>query len=409
MRNYKKRPGIVYWCLSVLLVLPGLAAADIVTDWSLITTQAVVTKGGRAGAVDFAIVHAAMFDAVNAIGRRYEPYKIVPASPRIGASPEAAAAAAAHRALLTLFPEQAITLDAAYAASLATLPNDFSRARGIALGEEVAVAMVALRANDGRAAPAPVYVFGTGPGVYQATTPFPPNGQPVNTHASGIAPMVLASLGQFRAYGPPGLTSARYLRDLDEVRQYGSLTSTVRTEAQSEIGRFHTENPNQFWGRNLSNFVASRDLGTVRSARLMALFAFAQADAGNACFESKYTYSFWRPSTAIQQTDPSWLPFVNTPPHPEYPAAHGCIAGAVAETMEAFFGGPRVRFSFNSTVTGGTHDFDRPGALVAEICDARVYGGMHFRNSVQHGAALGRAVAHYITEHALLPNYGHNH
>ena len=153
MRNYKKRPGIVYWCLSVLLVLPGLAAADIVTDWSLITTQAVVTKGGRAGAVEFAIVHAAMFDAVNAIGRRYEPYKIVPASPRIGASPEAAAAAAAHRALLTLFPEQAITLDAAYAASLATLPNDFSRARGIALGEEVAVAMVALRANDGRAPP----------------------------------------------------------------------------------------------------------------------------------------------------------------------------------------------------------------------------------------------------------------
>jgi hypothetical protein len=388
--------GSLRWWLSMLLVLPGIASADIVTDWSLVATQA------RAGGVEFAIVHAAMFDAVNAIERRYAPYKIVPSSPRHGASPEAAAAAAAHRALVTLFPEQAVTLDATYATSLATLPNDAARAKGIALGEEVANAMVALRANDGRAASAPVYVFGSGPGVYQQTTPYPPSGQPVNTLLPNVTPLVIASASQFRAYGPPGLTSARYLRDLEEVRQYGSLGSTVRTDTQSEIGQFHTENPTQFWGRNLSNFVASRHLGTLKSARLMALFALAQADAVIACFDSKYVYSFWRPSTAIHESDPSWLPFVNTPPHPEYPAAHGCVGGAMARTMELFFNG-RVKFSFNSTVTGRIHDYDCPQDLVDEITDARVYGGMHFRSSVHHGVAVGRSVANWISRHALQP------
>ena len=408
-----KRLGLWSWSLSMLLALPGIAAADIVTDWSLITTQAIVTNGGRAGSVEFSIVHAAMFDSVNAIERRYTPYKIVPSSPRHGASPEAAAAAAAHRALVELFPGQAATLDAAYAASLASLPDTPARAKGIALGEEVAPAMVALRANDGRAAPAPVYVFGFGPGVYQQTTPYPPNGQPVNTHFPAVTPMVIPSPLQFRAYGPPGLTSARYTRDFDEVLKYGSLNSTVRTDAQSEIGRFHTENPNLFWGRNLSNFVASRNLNTVRSARLMALFAFAQVDAGIACFDSKYAYSFWRPSTAIHQADtdgnpattvdPAWVPLANTPPHPEYPAAHGCISGAMAETMDLFFGGERLKFSFNSTVTGMTHDYGSPEDLVDEIVNARVYGGMHFRGSVLQGAALGRAVGHWVFRHSLQP------
>lgn len=400
-------------CLAALIALPGVAAADIVTDWSLIATQAVVTKGGRAGSVDFAIVHAAMFDAVNAVERRYVTYKVDRAALGRGASPEAAAASAAHRTLVGLFPEQAVALDAAYASSLAALPDDARKARGIALGEDVATAMLVLRANDGRAAPAPVYAFGFGPGIYQQTTPFPPTGQPVNTFVPNITPMVLQSALQFRAYGPPGLTSALYTRDIEEVRELGSLNSTVRTETQSEIGRFHTENPNQFWGRNLSNFVASRNLGVAKSARLMTLFAFAQADASIACFDSKYVYSFWRPSTAIQQADtdgnpatqgdPAWLPFVNTPPHPEYPAAHGCVAGAVAQTMQTFFGAARVSFTFNSTVTGMTHAYQCPDDLVDEIVDARVYGGMHFRSSVHHGAALGRAVARWDAAHALQP------
>ncbi len=415
MKNEKKRFGRLMWLLSILFVLPGVAAADIVTDWSLITTQAVVTKGGRAGAVEFAIVHAAMFDAVNAFEHRYATYKVEPSSPTRGAMPEAAAAAAAHRVLVGLFPEQTANLDAAYAASLATLPDSPGRAKGIVLGEEVAVAMLALRANDGRNADVPAYVLGYGPGVYQQTTPYPPNGQPINTFLPGVTPMVIESVRQFRAYGPPGLTSARYTRDLEEVRAYGSLNSTVRTETQSEIGRFHTENPNQFWGRNLSNFVASRNMGTVKSARLMALFAFAQADASISCFDSKYVYNSWRPSTAIHQADtdgnpatqvdPAWVPYLNTPPHPEYPAAHGCVGGAIAETMEQFFGEQRVKFAFNSTVTGTVHNYGRTLDLVDEIANARVYGGMHLRGSVRHGAAMGRAVAKWVATHSLQPRY----
>ncbi len=413
MHDNKKASGVSKWWLSLLITLPGIPAADIVTDWSKIATQAIVTKAPRAGAVDFAIVHAAMFDAVNAIDHRYTTYKVDPLSPRSGASPEAAAAAAAHRALIGMYPEQAATLDAAYAASLAGLPDDDARAKGIVLGEEVPVAMLALRANDGRTLPVPVYTFGYGPGVYQQTTPFPPSGQPINTALSLVSPMVVPSVLVFRSYGPPGLTSARYTADLEEVRKFGALISTVRTEKQSEIARFHTENPNQFWGRNLSNFVASRNLETVKSARLMALFSFAQADAGIACFDTKYVYNFWRPSTAIQQADtdgnsataadPAWVPYQNTPPHPEYPAAHGCVAGAVAETMEAFFDNPRVRFEFNSTVTGMVHTFGGPAELVDEIANARVYGGMHFRNSVNHGTELGRSVAKWIGRNALRP------
>ena len=393
--------------------LPAAATADVVTDWSAIATTAVVTRGAPAGGVDFAIVHAAMYDAVNAIDGRHEPYLVNPAAETRGASPEAAAAAAAHRTLVGLFPAQQATLDTAYVASLATLPNGTAKTKGIVVGEEVATRILEVRTEDGRNAVVP-YVFGTGPGVYQRTpAPYPPNGQPVNTFLPQVTPMAMQSPWQFRSYGPPGIGSARYTRDLEEVRAYGSLTSTVRTEEQTEIARFHTENPNQFWGRNLSAFVASRNLGTARSARLLALLTFASADAQIACFDAKYAYNFWRPVTAIQQADtdgnpatqadPAWATIVPTPPHPEYPAAHGCVAGAVAQTLREYFGRKQIKFAFTSTVTGTTHYYDSTDDLVREIINARVYGGMHFRNSVMHGAALGNSVAKWTADHTLRP------
>ncbi|HEY6643381.1 vanadium-dependent haloperoxidase, partial [Povalibacter sp.] len=374
-----------------------------------VTTAAVVAGGPRASAVDFAIVHAAIYDAVNAIDGRHAVYKVDPAAPTAGASKEAAAAA--YRTLKGLFPAQAATFDVAYATSIASIPNGSSKSRGIAVGEEVAARMLELRSNDGRTAPAPVYQFGTGPGVYQATVPFPPAGQPINTWLPNVTPMVINAPWQFRAYGPPGLTSARYTKDLLETRAWGSSTSTLRSEAQSEIARFHTENPNQFWGRNFGAFVARRNLGTAGSARLMALLAFAQADAAIACFDSKYAYDFWRPSTAIQQADTdgnpqtspdaAWTSFVNTPPHPEYPAAHACLAGATAETIRAYFGTRHVKLAFDSTVTGMTHYYRTTDDLVGEIIDARVYGGMHYRLSGEAGAVLGRQVAKWIGHHSL--------
>ena len=215
-------------------------ATDIVTDWSAISTTTVVSSG--AGAVDFAIVHVAMFDAVNAIERRYETYKIDPGSHTHGASSEAAAAAAAYRTLVGLFPAQAPTLDAAYGVSLAEIPDGPAKARGVAVGEQVAAGMLKLRANDGRNADVR-YVFGSGPGVYQQTPPpYPPTG-PIGTFLPGVTPFAIRNAWQFRAYGPPDSTSERITRDIEEVHAFGSVASTVRSEMQSEIARFHSESP----------------------------------------------------------------------------------------------------------------------------------------------------------------------
>jgi len=321
-RQLAVRQGRGTLCSIMLMIVaaPGAADADIITDWNAIAASAVAARGPSASLVDLAIVHAAIYDSVNAIDLGHQVYKVEPGSPSDGASQEAAAAAAAHRTLVGLFPAQAATLDAAFATSLAAIADGPAKTRGIALGQEVAVGILALRADDGRNRVVP-YVFGTGPGVYQRTPPpYPPTGQPVLTFLPHVTPMVLQSPWQFRAYGPPGLGSAVYTRDLKEVRELGSLVSTVRTDAQTETARFHTENPTLFWNRNLGNLVASRNLGTARSARLMALLAFAQADSVIACFDSKYAYNFWRPHTAITQADtdgnpataadPVWLAIV---------------------------------------------------------------------------------------------------
>jgi hypothetical protein len=417
-RNYDmrfhRRRCLLIGAAALVGAVPMVSSADIVTDWSAIATTAVVKSG--AGAVDFAIVHVAVYDAVNAIERRYETYRIDPSSPTRGASSKAAAAAAAYYTLVGLFPDEAAALDAAYGASLESIPDGLAKTKGIAVGEEVAAGILQLRANDGRNVVVP-YVFGSGPGVYEQTPlPYPPTG-PIGTSLPGVTPLVMQSPWQFRAYGPPDLTSWRYTRDLEEVHAYGSVDSTVRSGVQGEIARFHTENPNQFWGRNLGAFVASLNLDTPKTARLMALLTVAAADATIACFDSKYTYNFWRPVTAIHQAgtddnpateaDPSWTTWLPTPPHPEYPAAHGCIGGAVAQTFRKFFGTRRIKFTFSSTVTGTTHVYNTTDDLTKEIVNARVHGGMHFRSSVNQGVAIGRVVAKYVADNAF-ESIGHH-
>jgi hypothetical protein len=386
-----------------LIAVTGVHAhADVVTDWSTIAYTTIVQSPG-AGAVHYAIAQTAVYDAVNAIDGKHAVYAVDPAADANGASHDAAAIAAAYHTLVALFPAHATNLANSYSISLAAVPDGGAKAKGVALGSEVASSMVALRANDGRNAVVP-YVFGSGPGVYQRTPPA--FGNPVATNSSGITPFSLLSTSQFRAYGPPDLTSAVYTRDLEETRAYGSLNSSVRTPEQTDLARFHTENPNQLWGRNITRLVREQNLGTAGSARLLAALAVAQADATLACFDSKYHFNFWRPVTAIAaadadgnpatEADPSWLPVVNTPPHPEYPAAHGCVSAAIGKTLEYFTGHKRLKFTMDSVVTGTTRTYHGAEDLVREIINARVYGGMHFRNSSEHGAALGRQVAKWV-------------
>jgi hypothetical protein len=400
-RRSAKRVAVVL-AAAFALTAPDVHS-EVVADWNL-TAQQVFTAKGAAANPHYAIVQTAVYDAVVAIEGGYQPYAIRPTAPTRGASGRAAAASAAYHTLLGLFPDQKPLLDSALATSLATVPDGAAEDKGVAVGAEVAAGILTLRANDGRYDVVP-YEFGSGPGVYQRTPPALAN--PINTNAPFVTPFALTRASQFRSYGPPDLTSARYAADLAEVRRMGVLEGSKRSPWQSEIARFHTENPNVFWIRNLRETFATFDMSLVERARLYALMNVAHADTVIACFDAKYYYNFWRPVTAIQAADTdgnpdtaadsSWMPFMNTPPHPEYPAAHGCVAGATAEILQRFFGTRNLGFTFTSTVPETVpHYYATTDALVKEIVDARVFGGMHYRNSGLDGVDLGRRVARWI-------------
>jgi hypothetical protein len=394
-------------CALALHALP--AKADVVGDWNTTATTVILNKGAQAS-IHLAMVHVAIYDAVNSVDRRYSIYAVTPATAG-GASKEAAAASAAYNLLRTLFPDQSAVLDPAFAASLAAVPDGAAETNGVAIGAEVAAGIVALRANDGRNAVVP-YVFGSGPGVYQATPPA--FASPVTPWVAKVTPFALQSPSQFRAYGPPDVTSAHYAADLNTVKSLGALNSTERTAQQTEIGRFHTENPTTFWTRNLREFAATRGLRVDESARLYAMLYVAFADSNIACWDSKFYFNFWRPVTAIPaagsdgnaatEADAGWTPLATTPPHPEYPAAHGCVTGAIAETLRQFFGTKHLNMTFTSTVPGSVpHFYETTDDLVKEVQVARVYGGMHYPTSTVHGAILGRQVGRYLAQHYFKP------
>lgn len=386
------------------------AGANAITDWNNITTDTVLgalpAERGNIS-IDFPMVNIAIFDAVNAIDRRYTTYVAQPTTHPQGASQEAAAVAAAYTVLRGNIPSRRAQLDASYANSLAALPAGEPRDRGIAVGTEVGTAVLAWRANDGRLSAVAPYIPGSAAGAYQLTPPA--FGPPVLTYLPGVRPFALLRASQFRAYGPPALGSERFARDFNETKRLGALDSTERTAAQTETARFNTENPTTYWARNLSNFVAGRSLAPTDQARVLAQLWVSFGDASIGCFESKYTYNFWRPVTAIQTslddgnpdttTDAAWTPLAATPPHPEYPAAHGCGNGAVAETIRRIFG-PRTHVIFTSTVPGSVpHEYFHTDAIVEDAINARVYGGMHFRTSVVQGARLGRQTAEWVSEY----------
>jgi hypothetical protein len=366
------------------------------------------TAGNTTGH-DLVTTHLAMYDAVMAVAGTHKPYAITPATSGVGLGAvgmNAAAVEAAYRVLKGLFPAGGAHYEAQYAADIAALPAGDARARGQAIGAEVAAGLLALRANDGRTTVLPPYVAGTLPGEFRGSSP-------VNRIAPYVKPFATLSHAQFRAPGPPALGSDTYAADVNEVKDVASAASTTRTPAQTELARFETENPSTYWDRNLRQFAtASSDLA--ENARLAAMLWTAHSDAVGGCFESKYHYNFWRPISAIQladtdgnpatQADPSWAPHVPTPNHPEYPAAHGCATGAVMETVRAFYGSKKVSFTFTSSVSGtAPRSYARTDDKIQEVTDARVWGGMHFRSSAEHGAELGKNVAKWVARHHFTP------
>jgi hypothetical protein len=377
---------------------------NAVSIWNEIAFK---TAGNVAGH-DLVTTHLAMYDAVIAIAGTHQPYAIRPTTSGAGGGEvamNAAAIEAAYRVLKGLFPAGGANYETPYTDGMAAIPESAAKSQGMAIGAEVAAGMLALRANDGRATVLPPYVPGTLPGEFRGS-------EPIGRINPYVKPFATISHSQFRAPAPPALNSSAYAIDLNEVQLMASATSTQRSEAQTETARFFSEPPNPYWARNLRQF-ATASPNLADNARLTAMIWTAYQDAISGCFESKYHYNFWRPTSAIRLADtdgnpatladPAWVPVVPTPNHPEYPAAHGCGGGAVAEALHSFYDTKKLVFDFTSTATGQTHHYNGTDELTRETIDARVWGGMHFRNSGERGVELGKAVSHWIANNFFKP------
>ncbi|HYT66490.1 MAG TPA: vanadium-dependent haloperoxidase [Vicinamibacterales bacterium] len=405
------RMGILVCCVCAPVLLraaPRDAALDtsdgnVITEWNAIAQYAIITVAKQPiqrSQLWMTLVHVAIYDAVSSITGEYEQFKVTPAQLR-PASRDAAAIAAAHGVLVRLLPDQQATFDAARARSLAAIRDGVKKDNGIAIGEEVASRL--LEIHDG-VIPTVTYTVGTGPGVWQPT---PPNLVPALLPGfAQVTPFALVSASQFRPGPPPSLTSSLWARDYNEVKVFGVKDGSLRTDEQTEIGRFYTEHAVAQYSRAFRGYATENSLDLQQSARFFAMVNTAILDSQIACWDAKFHYNFWRPVTAIQagdtddnpatDPDPAWMALAATPAHPEYPAAHGCWTSATATILEHFNATNAVHFVLDSAVTGTTHVFENTNDLRSEIINARVYGGMHFRNSVEVGARIGQQVADWV-------------
>ncbi len=391
---------------TTLLLAASLSAQNVVAQWNAIASTAIVTNAKEPPAssgVWFAYVHLAVFDAVNAIDHRFQPY-LFTANPPAGANKDAAAVAAAHRILVNYFPFQKMTLDTAYTASVAAISDTpVNISAGLAVGEASAKALIVGRANDGLLAKVQ-YTPPVGPGFWLPTPPA--FGPPVTPWLGQMVPFTMSGPAQFFPdEGPDALDSQQWIDDYNQVKTVGAINSTVRTPQQTEIGLFWTEHTGQQYARAFRNLAIQKGLETSDTARLMAMLWAGFADAGIGCWNAKFSFSFWRPVTAIQvgggnpalTADPNWLPLGTTPSHPEYPAAHGCVTGAVSTILAGSFG-PNLAFSVDSLVTNTTHNFTSTIDLVHEVENARIYAGFHYHHSVIQGRVLGLKVGHQLMQ-----------
>jgi PAP2 superfamily len=396
--------------IALLAVLPG-ARADVVLDWNLTTAQALHAAKAGSGLAHsrvYAMVHGAMFDAVNAVDRRYHHYAAdLEAVP--GASQDAAAAAAAHAVLTALYPQQQPTFDAALAASLAKLQDGPAKADGIALGKAAAEKMLALRRND-RMSEKVSYVAKAGPGAWQLAA----NTNPVGPQWGLVVPFVLKSARDFRFAGPPPLKSARYAQDFDEVKALGAKQSIQRTAEQAAIALLWEPTSPLTYNAVLRGMPELKQRSIVDQARVFALMNMAGSDALIVGWDAKYAIQFWRPDTAIRNADsdgndatsadPAWEALRSSmPAHPEYPSGHGVFTGAVEAVLRDFFGTDRVSITVSNPEAKITRKFESFSQISKSVEDARVWLGIHFRSTVVDSSEMGRRVAEYVLKNCMRP------
>ena len=394
------------------------STSNPVIQWNKTLLTIVRTPGAQSPTVhathSFALMHAAIYDAVNSIDRSHQPYLIMASAVSDHASRDAAAAAAAHEVLVTLYPTFQVTLDAQLSNSLAQVPDGPGKRAGVSVGRNVADYILAIRNADGSGAEPITYVFGTAPGDYQSTPPnFP--AQPVFTHWSHVTPFALEFASQFRPGPPPALTSEAYTDAFNEVKAVGVAHSTAATADQALTGLFWNGAIQNYWNEIAQTAAQSRQLTTTQSARLFALLNLTLADGVIAFYDAKYTYNFWRPVTAIRAADldanpetlrdPAWLPEAGkTAPDPSYPGAHAVISAGGAAVLKSYFRRSRMPFTVTSeSLPGVARSFETFMAAATEASLSRVYAGVHFRSDEVAGERLGRAVADFVLDHFLTP------
>jgi hypothetical protein len=397
---------------------PATTQPDQVLAWNQNLLALVTTTGAQPPTIHptrtLAITELAVFDAVNAVDQRDAPYLFRQRTPR-GTSANAAAASAAHTALLALLPTQASAINADFQTSLSQLGSAPDVHRGLRVGEQAANAILTARANDRATATPPVFVPQPGPGQYQLTPPaFAPAGF---TQTGHVTPFVLKSQSQFRPPAPPALTSARYADDFNEVKSLGELNSTTRSADQTAIGKFWGAAPiwivwNQIAEQAATAFHNSLD----QNARLFGVLNATLADSAIGLYDAKYTYDRWRPITAIEAIDqgnsltigdPFWVPLANTANDPSYPGAHATFSQAAATVLADFYGTDSFSFSLTNATVGITRSFESFSAAADEATASRIIAGQHFRYDEDAGQALGAQVGDFVFDHALLPQTGH--
>jgi hypothetical protein len=383
-----------------------------VTDWNITANQIVATAKlppPPAYRV-MAMVQTSVYEAVNTITARYPEERVkLAAAPH--ASIDAAVAAANRTVLAKLVPAQQARIDKDYHAALSKIPSGPAKAAGVAVGEKAAAAILALRANDGAAGPESYRPHST-PGQYV------PTAMPATPHWPQRKPWVLTSADQFRPGPPPGLQSERWARDYNEIRKLGAKNSTRRSNEQTTIARFwEATGPAIYFPVALSVAnMPGREI--TQNARLLASAGVAMDDALIAVMDAKYHYHFWRPVTAIRNgdadgnnatdRDASWTPLINTPMHPEYPCAHCILAGSVGAVLRTEIGNgpvPTLRTA-SATANGATRSWKRIADFVQEVANARIYDGVHYRNSTEVGTDMGNKIGELVARKYAVKNHG---
>jgi hypothetical protein len=396
------------------------SAVNPVVTWNATLLVIVRTPGAQPKTIhptrSFAVMHAAIYDAVNAIDKTHEPYLVHLRDVSRSASQDAATSSAAHEVLVALYPSFQATLDNQLKQSLALVPDGPDKTEGITIGKTVADQILAARANDGSNAQPVPFVFGNAPGDFQSTPPNLPS--PQFTNWSHVTPFALESASQFRLGPPPALTSNVYTDDFNEVKSLGIVHSTTATSDQSLTGTFWNGAIQNYWNEITQTATIGHHLNTARTARLFALLNLSFADSVIAFYDTKYTYDFWRPVTAIRAAasdgnpgtlaDPNWLPEVgNTTPDPSYPGAHAVISAAGASVLNSFFGKKDFDFVVTSEVLPGvTRSFTNFSAANKEATLSRIFAGVHFRTDLTSGNRMGSEVADFVVDNFLTPVHG---